>query len=46
MRVFDEIFDEYTRTHELIKVKTTDLGSLFQLIFTVTLDTSKSQKAF
>jgi hypothetical protein len=43
---FDEIFDEYTRTHELIKVKTTDLGSLFQLIFTVTLDTSKSQKAF
>lgn len=43
---FDEVFDEFTRTHELIKVKTTDLGSLFQLIFTVTLDNSKSQKEF
>lgn len=43
---FDEVFNEFTRSHELIKVKTTDLGSLFQLIFTVTLDNSKSQKEF
>jgi len=43
---FDEVFNEFTRSHELIKVKTTDMGSLFQLIFTVTLDNSKSQKEF
>ncbi|NLZ48767.1 MAG: DUF4956 domain-containing protein [Clostridiales bacterium] len=44
--VFDEVFQKYTRSHELIKVKTTDLGSLFQLIFTITLDSNKSQKEF
>jgi hypothetical protein len=43
---FDDIFAEYTTGHELIKVKTTDLGSLFQLVFTVTMDSSKSQKEF
>ena len=43
---FDDIFVSYTTRHELIKVKTTDLGSLFQLVFTVTMDNSKSQKEF
>ena len=44
--VFDDIFLEYTKGHELIKVRTTDLGSLFQILYTVVLDNSKSQKAF
>lgn len=44
--VFDDIFSEYTKGHELIKVKTTDLGSLFQLVYTVVLDNETSQKAF
>jgi hypothetical protein len=43
---FDDIFAEFTTTHELIKVKTTDLGSLFQLVYTVTMDKEVSQKAF
>lgn len=43
---FDDIFASYTTRHELIKVKTMDLGSLFQLIFTVTMDNDRSQKEF
>ena len=44
--IFDDIFLEYTKGHELIKVKTTDLGSLFQLVYTVVLEDKTSQKAF
>ena len=44
--IFDDIFLEYTKSHELIKVKTTDLGSLFQLVYTVVLDDKSSQKEF
>jgi len=44
--VFDDIFSEYTKGHELIKVRTTDLGSLFQLVYTVTLGNEISQKEF
>jgi hypothetical protein len=43
---FDDIFLEYTKGHELIKVKTTDLGSLFQLVYIVILDDKTSQKEF
>jgi hypothetical protein len=43
---FDEVFAQYTTSHELIKVKTTDLGSLFQLSYTVTMDNKTSQKEF
>jgi hypothetical protein len=44
--VFEDIFATYTTNHELIKVKTMDLGSLFQLVFTVTIDKKKSEKEF
>lgn len=44
--IFDDIFLEYTKGHELIKVRTTDLGSLFQAVYTVELDYQTSQKAF
>lgn len=43
---FDDIFQKYTTGHELLKVKTTDLGSLYQLIYTVTMNNSVSQKEF
>jgi len=43
---FDDIFAQFTTGHELIKVKTTDLGSLFQLVYTVTMDNTVSQKEF
>ncbi|WP_163195453.1 DUF4956 domain-containing protein [Clostridium thermarum] len=44
--VFDDIFEKYTKNYELIKVKTTDLGSLFQLVYTVDMNTETSQKEF
>lgn len=44
--IFDDLFLEYTKGHELIKVRTTDLGSLFQLVYTVVLDNKTSQKQF
>jgi hypothetical protein len=43
---FDDVFSEYTTSHVLMKVKTTDLGSLYQLIYTITMDTNASQKEF
>lgn len=43
---FDDIFAAYTTKHELIRVKTTDLGSLFQLVFNVTPKNNKSEKEF
>ncbi len=35
--VFDDIFREYTTAHDLICVKTTNMGSLFRLTYHVTL---------
>lgn len=34
---FTEIFDRFTSEHELIRVKTTNLGSLFRLTYNLTL---------
>lgn len=44
--VFDDIFEKYTKTHRLEKVKTTNLGSLFELHFTVELKNTADEKAF
>lgn len=43
---FDEVFEKFTTGHELKKVKTTDLGSLYELVYTVTMDDKTSQKDF
>ena len=43
--VFDDIFAEYTKKNELIKVKTTNMGSMFRLTYNVTLrDVSKEKE--
>lgn len=42
--VFDEIFKEYTRSHDLICVKTTNMGSLFRLTYHVTLRDPSREK--
>lgn len=34
---FDDIFAEYTKKNELIRVKTTNMGSMFRLTYNVTL---------
>lgn len=35
--VFDDIFAEFTRSHDLIRVKTTNMGSMFKLTYNVEL---------
>ena len=42
--VFDDIFQTYTISHDLISVKTTNLGSLFRLTYHVTLRDGTREK--
>ncbi len=42
---FDDIFEQYTKKNELIRVKTTNMGSMFRLTYNVTLrDMSKEKE--
>jgi len=42
---FDDLFAEYTTSHRLCKVKTTNMGSLFKLTYRIKLkDTEKTQE--
>ena len=43
--LFDDLFDEYTSYNELVRVRTTNMGSLFQVIYRVRLrDVSKTKE--
>lgn len=42
--VFSEIFEQYLISAELIKVKTTDLGSMFELSYEIVLKDPKKEK--
>lgn len=42
--VFDEILPRYTRKHTLTKVKTTNMGSLFELTYMVEMKSDASEK--
>lgn len=42
--VFDEIFNEYTKKNQLVKVKSTNLGSMFRLTYLVTLRNALLEK--
>ena len=42
--VFDDIFERYTRKNELVKVKTTNMGSMFRLTYNVTLRDAAMEK--
>lgn len=44
--VFDGIFEEYTKTSELIRVKTTNMGSMFRLTYNVILKDPAREKKF
>jgi uncharacterized membrane protein YqaE (UPF0057 family) len=44
--VFDEIFEKYTIGYELKKIRTKDLGSLYELVYHVNIDNKISQKDF
>lgn len=43
---FEDVFNKYTTNHELVKVKTVDLGSLYKLHYNVTLKDAKQEKQF
>jgi len=42
--VFDDIFAEYTRSHDLVRVKTTNMGSMFKLTYNVELCDAAKEK--
>lgn len=44
--IFDDIFLEYTKENELVKVKTTNLGSMFKLTYNIVLKDAKKEKEF
>ncbi|MGB4984421.1 MAG: DUF4956 domain-containing protein, partial [Erysipelotrichaceae bacterium] len=45
-KVFDDLFKEYTTIYSLIKVKTTNLGSLFKITYNIKLKNSAKEKEF
>lgn len=42
--VFQEILEEYTKTYELVQVKTTNMGSLFKLTYNITIKNPAKEK--
>jgi hypothetical protein len=45
-REFEDIFNKYTVSHELQKVKTTDLGTLYELVYLINLYYGTNEKEF
>ena len=43
---FDDIFEEYTSNCQIEKVKTTNMGSMFRLTYSITLKNPKDEKEF
>lgn len=46
VRMFDEVFARYTSYSELMTVKTTNMGSLYRLVYNVGLNNVADQKKF
>ena len=44
--LFDDLFETYTNSAELIRVKTTNMGSLYELTYQIRLKTPVARKAF
>ncbi len=43
---FEDIFTEYTKTHRLVRTKTSNMGSLYKLFYRVELKDKKQTKEF
>ena len=43
---FDDIFKEYTKKHRLVKTKTSNMGSLYKLTYTIEMKDKKELKSF
>ncbi len=44
--IFDDIFDKYTEHAELVKTKTTNMGSMFELDYEIVMKKDAKQKSF
>lgn len=44
--VFDDLFEEYTNSNRLIRVKTTNMGSLFKLTYEIKMKNMAREKEF
>ncbi|MGN0243915.1 MAG: DUF4956 domain-containing protein [Lachnospiraceae bacterium] len=44
--VFDDILHKYTKKYSMSKIKTTDLGSLFEVTYTLTMDGDVNEQEF
>ena len=44
--VFDDLFEKYVKSSQLTKVKTTNLGSMFELQYSVVLKNTAEEKSF
>ena len=44
--VFDDILNKYTQRYSLEKIKTTDLGSLFELSYGIVMKKDVNEQAF
>lgn len=42
--IFDDIFEKYTKSHKLVRVKTTNLGSMYQLFYQIELKNDDQEK--
>lgn len=43
---FEDILNKYTKKHTLSKIRTTDLGSLFEVVYKVSMEDGTDEKAF
>lgn len=46
MGIFDDLFEKYTKEHRLTQVKTTNMGSLFELTYSINLKSGQEEKKF
>lgn len=44
--IFDDLFEQYTSSHQIVSVKTTNMGSMFKLTYNVALKDITLEKAF
>ena len=44
--LFDDLFDTYTRSHELTRVRTTNMGTLYELVYAIELKDPQKTKDF
>lgn len=44
--LFDDLFDKYTKSHELVKVRTSNMGTLYELQYRIVLKSAQPPKSF